>query len=484
MVNFLIKDDDNFHLNSVIKRYTLDQDKYIHPIATYKNTLSTLKKAFPKKNFTLKEIKISKDVSTFDFGDGSINNHGKGATKHQAKASAIMEFTERFSWINFDYKNAPGYTKTSYRELRKIHDIDGIEKNFYIAYSSKKDKLFNLAKDAPLHWIQAYSLTKNKLTYYPVNWNNNYSASNGLAAGNIKEEAILQGLCEVIERHNVSRLIEDLEKIETELIDINTFNNNIINNLIHSFEENNIDIYLVNATYEFKIPTIIALCVDKNPDLEITRIGFGYGCHTDPQKAVIRALSEYYQIREGILRQKDRIPTGFKMQTGQWQFNLNINTDKIINKSKTISYKDLPDLSNDDIKIEILNLVEILSKRDYEVILVNKTHPKLKVPVYRILVPGFLTGSTFSSIHENDDLIMILAYYQGGQKDKANEYYKENYDSFLKNMELSFRLYIPNFKAESASKFFTPEMFPLENFCREDYQEQNRLMFYLGESTG
>lgn len=484
MVDFIIKEPDSFQLNSVIKNYKLDQDKYIHPKATYRNTLRTLKRAFPEKKFTLNEIKITKKISAYDFGDETFNNHGKGATKNQSKASAIMEYTERFSWINFDYKNSPCYKKISFTELRKNHDIDNIEKSFYIAYSHKKEKLGKLVKDIPLDWIHAYSLTKNKLTYYPVNWNNNYVSSNGLAAGNIKEEAILQGICEVIERHNVSNLVENLSNISTELIDINSLDSNIIKNLAEAFKENNIDIYLINATYDLKIPTIMALCIDKKPALEIVRLGFGYGCHTDPQKAIIRALAEYYQLREGVLKEKERIHPDFKFQKGQWQFNLNIDTDKILNKSKVISYKELPDLSNNDIKDEILNLVELLAKKDFEVIIANKTHPKLNIPVYRIFVPGFLPGTAISSVHENDDLLMILAYYQGGQIDKANEYYKDNFESFIKNMELILKLHVPDFQAEPSLIFFTPQMFPLKNFCRQDYTEQNKLMYYLGRENG
>ena len=42
--------------------------------------------------------------------------------------------------------------------------------------------------------------------YYPLNWHNILFTSNGLASGNTFEEAIVQGLCELVERENVYRL--------------------------------------------------------------------------------------------------------------------------------------------------------------------------------------------------------------------------------------------------------------------------------------
>ena len=481
MVDFILKDHDSFHLDSVIKNYKVDQDKYIHPKATSRNTLRTLKKAFPEKDFNLKEIKIDEYISTFDFTDGFINQHGKGATKDQAKASAIMEFTERLSWVNFDYKNAPGYIQTSFNELRKNNDIENIEKCFFIHYSKKKEELCEIIKDIPLDWIQAYSLTKNKTTYYPINWTNNYMTSNGLASGNIKEEAILQALCEVIERHNVSKLILNLANTRTELIDINSLDNEVIKNLIKSFNEKDIDVYLINATYQFKVPTIMVCGIARKPEIEAVRTCFGYGCHTDPQKAIIRALTEFFLAREGVLSKKE-ITNKLHMTEGQWQWKLNIDINKIINDSKIISYKELPDLSNDDIKLEILTVVEELSKQNFEAIIANKTHPLLRVPVYRAFVPGLLSGSAISSLDENDDFLVLCTYVQGNQIDKAREYYKNNHKQILEKMLHVLGLikqFLPDLNSKKISKFLNPETLPIESICEKDYIAQIKLSLKL-----
>jgi len=110
----------SFHLDSALKQYTYDQDKSLDPKMTYKKAFQALEKTFPEKEISLKVIN-AKDFNIYDFGDGSLMSHGKGATQEQSKASAIMEFLERMSWLHFDYKNAPGHQKTSFNNLNQNH---------------------------------------------------------------------------------------------------------------------------------------------------------------------------------------------------------------------------------------------------------------------------------------------------------------------------------------------------------------------------
>ena len=480
MVNFIIKNSQSFQLNSVIKQYKVDQDKYIHPKATFINASRALKKAFPEKKLNLNEIKVTDDISVFDFGNKSINSHGKGATKDQAKASAIMEFAERFSWLNFDYKNASGYTNISFNNFKKTKDINNIEKCFCIAYSNKKEELCELIKDIPLHWVGAYSLTRNQPTFYPANWNTNYQTCNGLASGNSKEEAILQAICEVIERHNSSNFILNSDKFPTELIDTKSLDDEVANNLIKSLKKHGIDIYLINATQDLDVSTIIAHGIDHNSPLE-ARAGYGYGCHTDPQKAVIRAITEYVQCRENLIK-KLKTSQELKLKKGQWESQLNINIDKILNKSKIISYNNLPNISNNDFKIEIQTIVEILAKYGFEIIIIDKTHPLLNIPVYRVFVPGLLPGTTIVSLNENDDMLITVTYYQGGQIEAARKYYKEHFKNIMNNFDFGLQLIeqrFPQFNLEKIKDFITPDHYVLESFCKSDYLEQVKAVYKM-----
>jgi len=477
MVNFVLKENDSFQLNSVMKSYKYDQDKYIHPKATYANAFRILKKYFPEKPFNLKELRSSDIISAFEFGDGFLTSRGKGATIEQSKASGIMEYCERFSWLNFDYKNAPGYMLKSFNDLKNEVNLEGIDKVFYISYSKNKQKLYELAKDIPFHWVQGYSLTNNRYTLYPINWNNLYQSTNGLASGNIKEETILQGICEIIERHNSAEFINNLSNIHTEIIDKDSIENEVLRNLLNLLKKHNIDIHLINATLGLKVSTIIACGIDNNPEIELLRTGYGYGCHTDPQKAIIRAVTEYCLGRETVYSKKNPLHK-LKLEKGQWQFKLNIDLDKILNTSKIISYKDLPDLSNDDIKEEIFNTVKLLKENGFETIIIDKTHPLIKIPVYRIFVPGIAPGTSISTFEQNEHFQMVLAYFQGGQKDIAQKYYEEHFSEISQEFTSQLELLRPQelpIPIDNLLSLFNPKTLPLEAFCREDFQEQLKL---------
>ena len=53
---------------------------------------------------------------------------------------------------------------------------------------------------------EGYNLTKGKEVLVPFNWFFMINEFNGPSAGNCQEEAISQGICEVVERH-VSSII-------------------------------------------------------------------------------------------------------------------------------------------------------------------------------------------------------------------------------------------------------------------------------------
>ena len=55
---------------------------------------------------------------------------------------------------------------------------------------------------------------------------------------------------------------------------------------------------------------------------------------------------------------------------------------------KTIDITALPDLSNDNIRVEVENCISALSRIGMEVIVINTMHPKLKIPAFYTVIPG------------------------------------------------------------------------------------------------
>lgn len=472
MVDYVL-DENPYQLNSVFKTYTHDQDKGVHPSVTYRRTFRALNRAFPDKTFTLKELRVKPGYAVYDFTNGLLNSHGKGVTPEQARASAIMEFTERLSWSTFDYQHAPGYIHTSYNELSRAHDLSTLDPCFRIEYSQKKDELADLLKAMPLDWVEAYSLTRGQKTFYPVNWVNNYLSTNGLASGNSKEETILQGTCEVIERHNSVYFLLNYKNFIPEIVDNKSIQDPVLKDLIEQVESNQMTVHLLHVGQDIPVTTILCGIVQHNPINDYIKIGWGYGCHTDPTKAMIRAITEYFQGLEGLLKNGAFPHT--PVTKGQWQFNLRIDMEDVLQRGKYVPASSLPNLAAPDIRDEIYQISRILAERNYDYIIVNKTHPKIKIPVYRIFIPGALPGSYISSFDENDDLTVTMTYYQSGLKEQANDYYLSHLDTINKNFDPAFHFFkqfIPEVKNVDFSQSLSKNIIPLHYLCKDTYLEQ------------
>lgn len=472
MVNFTIE-SSGFELESSIKNYTHAQDKNIDPKVTYTRGVRAVNRAFPQKNAKLTVLSESDPCFLYDFGDERMKNHGKGATKYQAMASAVMEYIERLSYFYFDYLGDPGYFKSSFNDLKRIQDVSFMERVFDVVYVDDKQKYSSIIKDIPMHWVGGYSLTKKRNSFYPVNWNNLYQSSNGLASGNTNEEAICQGICEVIERHNIGAIALKGKVVKTELIDQGSIDNPLIQSLISYLKKNNIDTYILNVVHDVDVPTIMACCIDNDPPIEGIRIGCGYGVHPDPIKAILRGITEYLQLREGWTS-KDGLVKSFNLKKGNWQYRFDIDYEKIINEAPVVPVSSLPNLSNIDIREEVYSLIDVLEKKGYEVIIINKIHPKLQVPAFRIFVPGLLPGCIFTSMDQNVDMLITNLLYQGGQDERAAEYYKTHFDVIMKDFDFIEDIVKANNVNVDMSifrSFLNPSVVPIDSICKKDYRE-------------
>lgn len=139
-------------------------------------------------------------VRPHDLGPGISYYNGKGTTREQAHAGALMEAVERHAGERHD---GP-ITAASHYNLRSQHTcVDPLE----IHVPMVRD--YN--EDLRLEWVLGFDLIARRPTFAPLNCVVApydtfsatplfYSSTNGLASGNTRLEALCHALCEVIER--------------------------------------------------------------------------------------------------------------------------------------------------------------------------------------------------------------------------------------------------------------------------------------------
>ncbi|MCF8066449.1 MAG: YcaO-like family protein, partial [Desulfarculaceae bacterium] len=308
---------------------------------------------------------------------GTQKQMGKGAAPAQAEASALMELAERFSFFSFikgggfPWLRAPqaGEAAMDFAQAAKAvyHPPEDLE---------RAEKVYELL---PQTWAWARNLGRDREERLPLSWFYAINEYNGPAAGNCLEEAVLQSLCEVVERH-VSAVVT-LEKRPTPAIDPDSVRDPIATELIAKFRKAGIEVYLKDFTCDMGIPSVAALCYDPSTFPASSEIVYAAGTATSPAMALVRALTEVAQLAGEF-----NTHTSYKVSALP-KFTSLDEAKYVTEAAGTVPLDSLPDVSAPDFRDEVTACVAALEERGYSVYCLNVTHPELQVPSVYTIVP-------------------------------------------------------------------------------------------------
>ena len=322
--------------------------------------------------------------------EGGVSVYGgKGITKEHAKASAMMEGFERYSAERQENDETV---------IASISEIS--EKGNYIEPKSlnlpKEFEKMDMA-DFPLEWSITHDLISDEDYYIPTNaifhpyTHENAkslfkSNTNGLASGNILEEAILHGIFEVIERDAWS--IFELTHKNYSQIDLNSIENELICKTIEKFESEGIKIKLMDFTADINVPTIAA-SADDTVTKDAGLLTLGIGTHLDPEVAVFRALTEVAQSRATQINgaREDTVRADFAREAGYERMK-RINRYYFREEENKVDFKNIENKSTTSISEDLKIVSKELADNEIKHILYSDlTRPELDVSVVRVIIP-------------------------------------------------------------------------------------------------
>ncbi|WP_458455281.1 YcaO-related McrA-glycine thioamidation protein [Methanobrevibacter sp.] len=323
--------------------------------------------------------------------EGAVSIYGgKGISKDHAKASAMMEGFERYSAEKQDSD------ETIIATVNEISDFG----NYIDPVSLNLPKIFERKdiSDLSLEWTLSKDIVSGEEYYIPTNaiyhpyiHENNVeslfkSNTNGLASGNILEEAILHGMLEVIERDAWS--IFELTHKNYAQIDLDSIQSKVVNDIIERFESQGIKIKLMDFTADVKIPTIAA-SADDTVTKDAGLLTLGMGSHLDPEVAILRALTEVAQSRATQINgaREDTVRADFAREAGYERMK-RINKYYFREEDEKINLSDIENKSTSSIAKDIEIVKNELLANDIDKILyVDLTRPELDVSVVRVIIP-------------------------------------------------------------------------------------------------
>ena len=375
-------------LEDAIKRFTSDQDKIMSPSETvrrFRQRLASLDLDILESTQRIDNGRLGIPVYFSRCGKdaraviGTKKQMGKGATPEQSEASAVMELAERFSFFSFCRNPAHFFTDTPARLGDRALPFEQIARSVHDT-SDDLSAARKIYESLPLQWTKAYNLTQGRELLVPFNWFFTINEFNGPSAGNCQEEAISQGISEIVERH-VSSIVSR-QRLRVPGIDPASATDPAVREMLAKYAAAGINLYLSDFSLDTGIPTVGALAYDPTTFPEKSEIVWTAGTTPDPQKALSRTLTEVAQLAGDFNTGANFVASGLP------KFTRLDEAEFILHPGTTKAIQDLPNLSDENIRIEIERMVQALSLKGMDVILIDTKHPTLQVPAFYTIIPG------------------------------------------------------------------------------------------------
>ena len=375
-------------LNDAYKSFTRDQDKILHPKETvkrFKEKLKTIDLDILKSALRIDNGRLDIPIYFSTCGEdaaavtGTKKQMGKGGTPDQAEASAVMELAERFSFFNFA-KNPENFFTDVYPNVKdKAISFEMIAQSVH----DESDDLpasRKIFETLPLKWTWGYNLSREKEVLIPFDWFFAINEFNGPSAGNCVEEALIQGICEIVERHTSSLISQN--KLMVAAIRPESVTDPLVIEMFQKYNNAGVKLYLSDFSLDTGIPTVGALAYDPVTFPALSEIVWTAGTTPDPQKALSRTLTEVAQLAGDFNTNANYVASGLP------KFTTLEEAGYVINPGKEVNISDLPDLSSNNLKTEILNCLAALEKINMQALVINTMHDQLKIPAFYTIIPG------------------------------------------------------------------------------------------------
>jgi ribosomal protein S12 methylthiotransferase accessory factor len=329
---------------------------------------------------------------------------GKGKTDAQSRASGFCEAVERYSGI---YQGDEPRQRATFTELGELAinpeaclcisdsqyaNRDAINEHRQAAHDWIPQRF---DPEQSIDWTPVWSLTEQRHKYLPTAFcYYNYPApkeqqfcradSNGNAAGNTLEEAILQGFFELIERDSVA--LWWYNRLRRPAVDLTSFDEPYFRELQQYYAEHDRELWVLDLTADLGIPAFAG--VSRRLVGESERLILGFGAHLDPTIAILRALTEVNQLGLELDKVADDQLDG---DAKGWLLEATLANQPYLAPDPSQPVKtrqDYPQRWGNDIRDDVLTCVDIVKQAGLETLVLDQTRPDIGLNVVKVIVPG------------------------------------------------------------------------------------------------
>ncbi|WP_432752725.1 TOMM precursor leader peptide-binding protein [Streptomyces sp. JL2001] len=335
------------------------------------------------------------------------HSSGKGTTPLQAQVSALCEAVERHS----GYRQGDEPTlRASYREVaeRAVHPdtvqlFDPRQFPDRATWNAEHPPAHRVCapfdEDTPVDWTPVWSLTADRhrllptsMLYYDTPCPSGFFSahSNGTAAGSSREDAIVQGFLELVERDAVA--LWWYNRTRQPGVDLASFGDSWIEATRAAHTELDRELWVLDLTSDLGVPVFAAL--SRRTDKPAEDITLGFGAHFDPRIALRRAVAEVNQMLPPVVNVTadgagytcdDPVPLHW------WRTATTINQPYLLPAGPDRTPADFPYTPRTDLADDVAAAEALARGLGSELLVLDQTRADIGLPVVKVIVPGLRT---------------------------------------------------------------------------------------------
>jgi len=359
----------------------------------------------------------------------NIGTNGKGRSFEYSMASGYAEFLERLqNHILLAMSKKQHATKKFLETLPKdsmfVKNI--VEKQLTLNYIYDENEEYWDMKDVLIHskndllrlysidteeelnqfflndlklegatMVSFFSVTDKEERLLPIEMVMSATGSNGMCAGNTREEALVQGFCEIFERYVAKQLY--YKEITPPDIPLSYFENTPVYDVLVYIKNNlNYEVIIKDCSLQQGFPVIGVLFIDQINQ----RYNFKLGADFIPYIALERCLTEILQGKNNIsalpikLIDLKSVPTDYPIgdvidynfhkifinHSGFWPLSLFSN-------KPSYQFEGFNDCFGQSDEEDLKQSINLVSKQGYNIYI--RDNSILGFPTYYIVIPGF-----------------------------------------------------------------------------------------------
>ena len=336
---------------------------------------------------------------------------GKGRTDTQARVSAMAEAIERYSGI---WRTELPVRRATFAELGPDDAVHPHELLLFspAQYATREtwnhtaDMLQTVPEafrdDHPCDWTTAWSLTHDRPRLVPAAhvWFGHPDLqehffticdANGNAAGNVLEEAILQGFCELIERDCVATWWYN--RIPRPGVDLDSLDDPYIETVRRYYRAQQRELWMLDISSDLEVPAFAA--VSRRVGHPVDDVVVGFGAHPSAQIAMMRALTEMNQFLPFISERDDDgntvYPGDGEAAIIDWLRTTRIDDAPWLRPAPGAPLRRVEDHPSPDGQRLDETLQAMLTRAaaaGLEVLVVDQSRPEIELNVAKVMVPG------------------------------------------------------------------------------------------------